>query len=103
MWEVKVFTLYASPVLKSQYYAQKPLTIMLHYANIKSVQTSLSLKRGLACFNEILLKTLFTILVFLTAISRHKALIFCPLPVGIIRKTFDARREKTKKKKTPYT
>lgn len=73
---------------------------MLHYANIKSVQTSL--KRGLACFNEILLKTLFTILVFLTAISRHKALIFCPLPVGIIRKTFDARREKTKKKNTVH-
>lgn len=95
-----MFTLYASSVLKSQYYAQKPLTIMLHYANIKSVQTSLACKRAwLAFFNEILLKTLFTRSVFQTAISRHKTLISCPVPVDIIRKTFDARREKTKKKK----
>ena len=94
-----MFTLYASSVLKSQY-AQKPLTIMLHYANIKSVQTFKPVKGpGWLFFNEILLKTLFTRSVFQTAISRHKTLISCPVPVDIIRKTFDARREKTKKKK----
>ena len=48
-------------------------------------------------------KHLFTRSVFPTAISRHKTLISCPVPVDIIRKTFDARREKTKKKKTAHT